>query len=236
MDRPLIAAAMVVPVIAIEESAAGKSLQTVAAVANWVIWSVFLAEVVLMLSIVPSRRRWLREHPLDVAIVVLTPPFLPATLQALRVFRLLRLLRLLRALQAARRLSSPQGFKWAALLTLLTAFCGGAAFAAVEKGHNPNVHNTWDGLWWAVSTMTTVGYGDAYPHTDSGWMIAVVVMIIGIGFLSMLIGVIAQQFAQPDVKRLEADVRDVGDLDEEVRAELREIAARLQTLERRLSA
>ena len=61
-------------------------------------------------------------------------------------------------------------------------------------------------------------------------------MVIGIGFLTMLIGLIAQQFAQPDVKRLEADVRDVGDLDEEVRAELREIAARLQTLERRLSA
>ena len=50
-----------------------------------------------MVYVVPDRGRWLREHPLDLAIVVLTPPFLPASLQALRVFRLLRLLRLVRA-------------------------------------------------------------------------------------------------------------------------------------------
>ena len=44
-----------------------------------------------MLAVVPDRGRWLRDHPLEVAIVVLTPPFLPASLQAARAFRLLRL-------------------------------------------------------------------------------------------------------------------------------------------------
>src|SRR5215218_7857355 len=143
----LIAAALVIPVVAIEQSDASETLRDIAGIANWVIWSIFLLEVVVMLALVPSKRAWLRSHPLDVAIVVLTPPFLPASLQALRVFRLLRLLRLLRAIQAARRLFSPQGLQSAALLALLTAFCGGAGFAAVEKGHNDNVSNTWDGLW-----------------------------------------------------------------------------------------
>jgi hypothetical protein len=57
-----------------------------------------------MLAVVEDRWKWVRTHPLDVAIVVLTPPFLPAALQATRVFRLLRLLRLLKAGVLARRL------------------------------------------------------------------------------------------------------------------------------------
>jgi voltage-gated potassium channel len=222
-------------VIAVEETQAGEPLRTIAGAANWMIWAVFLAEVVLMLLIVPSKSQWLREHPLDLAIVVLTPPFLPAGLQALRVFRLLRLLRLLRALQAARRLFSPEGFRWVALLTLLTTFCGGAAFAGVERGHNERIENTWDGIWWALETMTTVGYGDVSPETDGGRMIALVVMVIGIGFLSMLIGLVAQQFVQPQVRGLEGEVRDVGDVEVEVQAELRAMADRLLAIERRLS-
>jgi voltage-gated potassium channel len=118
---------------------------------------------------------------------------------------------------------------------LLTVFCGGAGFAAVEEGHNDQVQNTWDGLWWAVSTMTTVGYGDVSPKTDEGRMIAIVVMVIGIGFLTMLIGSVAQRFVEPDVREAETEVeRELEVVGSDVRAELREIAARLQALERRL--
>jgi len=48
---------------------------------NWSIWLAFVAEVVIMLLVVPDRGLWLRDHPLDLAIVVLTPPFVPASLQ-----------------------------------------------------------------------------------------------------------------------------------------------------------
>jgi voltage-gated potassium channel len=133
------------------------------------------------------------DNPLDVAIVVLTPPFLPASLQALRVFRLLRLLRLIRVLQAVSRVFSLQGLQWALLLGLLKIFIGGAAFAAMEKGPNENVDNTWDGIWWAVCTMTTVGYGDIGPVTNSGRVLAIVVMLIGIGVVTMLIGATAER-------------------------------------------
>ena len=132
----LVAATLVIPVVIIEQTSTGDALKTSAAIANWVIWLVFLAEVVFMLSVVPNRKRWLLDNPLDVAIVVLTPPFLPASLQALRVFRLLRLLRLIRVLQAVRRVFSPKGLQWALLVGLLTIFIGGAAFAAMEKGPN----------------------------------------------------------------------------------------------------
>ncbi len=89
-----------------------------------------------MLRVVSDKGRWLRDHPLDLAVVLLTPPFLPASLQAARVFRLLRLVRLLRAATLARRLLSTEGVKDAAVLALMTILGGGAAFAAVEKSQN----------------------------------------------------------------------------------------------------
>jgi voltage-gated potassium channel len=86
---------LVVPAIAIERSEVSGALNTIAVVINWVTWLAFVTEAVLMLSVVDSRWRWVREHPLEVAIVLVTPPFLPASLQAARALRLLRLLPLL---------------------------------------------------------------------------------------------------------------------------------------------
>ncbi|MBA2361420.1 MAG: two pore domain potassium channel family protein [Actinobacteria bacterium] len=227
----LIAALLVIPVIAVEQSDAGEPWPTLAAVTNWAIWLVFLAEVVVMLAIVPNRWRWIRANPLDLAIVILTPPFLPASLQALRVFRLLRLLRLLRVVQAARRLFSPEGLQWAALLTLLTLFIGGAGFAAVEEGSNKNVDNTWDGLWWAFTTMTTVGYGDVSPVTDTGRMIAVATMAVGIGFLTLLIGAAAERFVAPIREEVVEVEQEVVAAEAEVLGEIAEIADRLRRVE-----
>jgi voltage-gated potassium channel len=78
----LIPALLTIPAIAIEQSDAGQPWDTIAAVVNWMVWGAFLAEIVIMLRVVPDRWRWLRDHPLDVAIVLLTPPFLPASLQS----------------------------------------------------------------------------------------------------------------------------------------------------------
>jgi len=232
----LIAALLVIPVILVEQVDPGSPWRQIASVGNWAIWGLFVAEVVVMLAVVPDRWRWIRENPIDVAIVVLTPPFLPASLQALRVFRLLRLLRLVRVIQAARRLFTVEGLRFVALMALLVAFGGGAAFAAVEKDHNANVNGTWDGVYWAITTMTTVGYGDVSPETNYGRIIAIAVMIVGIGFLGLLIGAAAERFVARDIERAEAEVAgEVEESEGEVRAELRSMAARLVELERRLA-
>src|SRR6187397_3121174 len=76
----LIAAALTLPMVAISESHPGGPLEDVARILNWVTWLAFLVELVVMLAVVPDRRTWLRHHPLDAIIVLLTPPVLPAGL------------------------------------------------------------------------------------------------------------------------------------------------------------
>src|SRR3954465_5740052 len=70
----LIAAALTLPTVAIYESELGGTLEDGAMVLNWVAWIAFLVELVVMLSLVPNKRAWLRPPPATGPIVVLTPP------------------------------------------------------------------------------------------------------------------------------------------------------------------
>jgi len=143
-------------------------------------------------------------------IVVLTPPFLPASLQALRLFRLLRLLRLAVIVRRYRRLFTGDGLRAAAVFAAIAALGGGALFSTFEKGYS-----VWDGAWWAVATMTTVGYGDLSPHSTGGRLVGIALMLIGIGFVALLTGAIAQRFLSPQLAEDAASVEleiaeDVG--------------------------
>jgi voltage-gated potassium channel len=138
-----------------------------------------------------------------------------------RLFRLLRLLRasvvVARALQAERRLTSGNALRLAALATLFLTVMAGAVQSTVDSR---DFASFWDGVWWAVVTVTTVGYGDLYPHTVAGRIIAMCVMLLGIGFLAVLTATVASHFVQVDQQsessqvletlgRIEADVAEL---------------------------
>ena len=96
-ERPLIVAAVLtIPVTILQLLPPPDPWLMMADVLNWLIWFAFLAEVVVMLAVVPSRPAWLRGHPIEVAIVLLTCPVLATVIQSVRVLRLVRLLRFLR--------------------------------------------------------------------------------------------------------------------------------------------
>jgi voltage-gated potassium channel len=219
LEAPLlIASVLTIPAIAIEESSLSGGWDTFAVVLDWVIWLAFLVEAIVMLSM--SGWRWVRSNPFDVAILLFTPPFLPAAMQAARAFRLLRVLRLFKLAAIARRAFSTEGVRDAALLAMLTVLGGGAAYAAVETTSKKPL-DAWDGVWWAITTVTTVGYGDEVPHTTAGRAIAIVLMLVGIGFVAILTAATAQRFVQAE-RRAETEVLE----------RLDEIAARLERLER----
>jgi voltage-gated potassium channel len=210
-----------IPVLIIEADTTSQTWRDVATLANWVIWAIFASELAAVLVYAPRKRAALRAHWLDVAIVVLTIPLLGKVLAWLRLARLLRLARFVvivaRALQAERRLTSGDSLRVAAILTVTAIVVAGAAESAVSAGEFPRL---WDGVWWAVVTVTTVGYGDLYPETVQGRLIGMVLMFVGIGFLSLLTAAVASRFVKQErgdeheelmetLRRIEADVGDL---------------------------
>jgi voltage-gated potassium channel len=230
----LIFALLTIPAILLEFADQVEPWHGIGIALNWSIWLAFVAEVVIMLRVVPDRGRWLRDHPLDLAIVILTPPFLPPALQAARVFRLLRLLRLVRAGSLARRVFSTEGVRDASVLALFAVLGGGAAFTAVEQDQDLSA---WDGIWWAITTVTTVGYGDPAVTTDGGRIIAICLMFTGIGFVAVLTASAAERFVRS--RRAEERAREERRVIEEraqqqrhaIEVRLDQIIARLDSLE-----
>ncbi len=220
----VIAALAVIPVLIVEPEK-GSTLALVFGLVDWASWTVFAAEVVVMLRVVPDRAAWMRGHVLELAIVVLTIPIVGIFTSA-RLLKLLRLLWLFRLAPVATRLFTAAGVKSAAMLVAMTAVVGGAVFAELEKGQT-----TANGIYWAITTMTTVGYGDPEPTNTSTKILAVFVMLIGIGFVAVLTGAIAQRFLAPDIADEEREFDTVEETNRQILAELREVRARLEALE-----
>jgi len=126
-----------------------------------------------------------------------------------RAARVLRILRVLRAVRSAKILAefilrkrAQSGLLAALLLAIvLVTFCS-IAILEVERD-NANIRGADDAVWWAIVTITTVGYGDKYPVTPEGRAIAVVLMIAGIGVFATVSGFVASWFLAPEEEKLE---------------------------------
>jgi voltage-gated potassium channel len=208
--------------------------------ADDLIWVLFGADYAVRLYLAPERRRFVRTHLVDLAVVLL--PFL-RPLRAIRAVRGLGQLRTLRLLQAsrlaafigtgighARAIVARRGLHYVAAIVVAIMFAAAGLEVAFEAhARGGTIHNYGDALWWSVVTITSVGYGDQYPVTLAGRAVAVVLMITGIGLFGVVAAAIASYFVEQDAGR-EADARV-----DEVLTVLHRIEARLDAIEARPS-
>lgn len=187
---------------------------------TWTIWAVFLIDYVVNLWLAPQRGSWF-VHNLHELLIVVLP--------MLRPLRLLRLITLLRALNRA----GGNALRGRILMYVLASaavlsYAAALAVLDIERGDaDANITTLGDALWWAMTTITTVGYGDHYPVTDTGRLIAAALMIGGIAVL----GVVTASLASWLVENVAAETAaDVEAADESVRRELAEVRAKLQLL------
>lgn len=159
---------------------------------NLAIWGVFLVDYLLRLAFSGDRRMFLRRNAIDLIAIMPADVF-----RAARVLRVLRVLRLLRAAAVLWRVSATvraimgtNGLSWVLAVTGVVVVLGAGAVLAVE----PDMGTFGDALWWSIVTSTTVGYGDLAPETFVGRLVAVVLMVVGIGALGMITGSIATHF------------------------------------------
>ena len=122
-------------------------------------------------------------------------------LRAGRLLRLIRLLRVIRAFRSARQLVSylfkdkSQGaFTSVSIIAILLVIFSAIAILQVETDPNSNIKTAEDAIWWAYVTITTVGYGDKFPVTTEGRIIAAILMTAGVGLFGTFTAYVASWF------------------------------------------
>ncbi len=151
-----------------------------------------------------------------------------------RLARVLRIIRVLRGLRSAKVLvdsvlarKAESGALAAALLTLLLTVFAAVSILQLETAPTSNIRSAEDALWWTVTTLTTVGYGDLYPVTSEGRLLAGLVMVAGVGLFGACSGLVASWLLRPAERGLDPELVQ---LREEVRALRRDLAAISQEL------
>lgn len=201
-------------------------------IANLVIWSLFGVDFLIRLSLARQRRHFFRTHWFDL-IVLLLPLVRP--LRALRLITAIKVLN--RHTEALTR--GRLALYVAVTTTLITVVGALAALDAERAAADGSIRTYPEALWWAVVTITTVGYGDFSPVTPEGRLVALAMMIGGIGLIGFVTGSLASWIveriaaAEPagdgEASATRADVAGLRD-------EIHSLRAELATLRSELSA
>ena len=195
---------------------------------DWFIWAYFALEYSVRLYLSPRKGTFFRKNIIDLVIVLL--PFL-RPLRIARSARLLRILRLVRAAaylgrgaKAAQNLLSDHRVNFTLLLAMAATVGTAVIVLEFERGEaGAGIQDLPDAIWWAITTVTTVGYGDEFPITAGGRAVGAVLMVIGIALFGVLAATISAFFVKRDVSS-------------EVDPQLTAIEQRLERIERLLNS
>lgn len=228
-ERPMLSLSLVFVVVLVVPLATRPShpVSVALSAANAAIWAAFTVDYVARLYLARARWAFVRSHPLDLVVVLV--PFL-RPLRALRLLRLARLGAVAGVLhgRAQRSFHATVAAYVAAAAATLLVVGAAAMYDAERRAPGGNIRTFADALWWALTTVTTVGYGDRYPTTGTGRLIAAALMIVGIALLGVVTATMAAWF----VNRL----RSVQEVEEQAGATLDQVLAELREVRSRLDA
>ncbi|EEX64378.1 potassium channel protein [Vibrio metoecus] len=159
----------------------------------WIVWGIFATELLVKITVSPKPLQYMVQNWPDVLIVAM--PFL-------RPLRFLRILLVLpKAWKQTKSVLRQKTFSFIGLTSLSTVLLSAAFVYLVEKGTPSPINSYSDALWWAMSTITTVGYGDMYPVTGFGRGVAVFLMLTGITLFGLLTASVASFFVEDDTSK-----------------------------------
>ncbi len=239
-ELPMLALSLVflaVLVIPVLDETLPAGWVTAFALTDTIVWVAFAVEYLVRLVLVPRPGRFVVRNIADLIVIVVP------VLRILRIARLARLVRFARsgvvAMQATQRTRSHlhvgAAIQIAATATIVM-FVGAVGMLDVERhATGANIHTFGDAAWWALTTLTTVGYGDHYPVTTDGRLVAAVVMLTGIAVLGVVTASIAAWFVDR-LRGVEQTEAVQSKHDRHVEATLAEVLEKLAALEARLNA
>jgi voltage-gated potassium channel len=173
---------------------------------GWFIWAAFALEYGIRLYLAPDKWTFVKGNLVDLAVVLL--PFL----RPLRLSRSARLLRLAglvragvlvaRAGDAVRVVLTRHRLNYTLLVAALSLVVGSLLVWEFERtAPAANISTIPDALWWGLTTITTVGYGDRFPTTPGGRAIGAILMVLGIAFFGLLAASLSSFLVQRDTNR-----------------------------------
>jgi voltage-gated potassium channel len=177
-----------------------------------VVCGIFLLDFFINLGRAKDRFQFMKWGWIDLLSSIPAIDFL----QAGRIVRVIRILRVLRGIRLARILANylknnraDGAFLAVIFIAILLLFLSSIAILQVEVAQDSNIKTPSDALWWAIVTMTTVGYGDKFPTTTIGRIIASVLMVSGVGLFGTLSGSVASWILNPVEQRQDVDLNAI---------------------------
>ena len=156
---------------------------------QWICWIAFAIDLLIGITLATDKKKFLKNHPLEIASTIL--PFL-------RPLRILRVISFggmaLQKIAIGRQLAITIKV---VITTIFITYISAVQITITERmAENSNIKSFGDGLWWSITTVTTVGYGDRFPTTTEGRFLAVLLMITGISLVGVITASVAAWFVR----------------------------------------